>query len=124
VPRNDQITRQWHLLRRLENTRGLTLSQLVEAVPDDYPKNARTVRRDLEALEAVGFPLVTDHHNGQTRWRLIFRNVLGARHRSELNLEPVRQVWNNEFLTAFKPAPAIDTSKMMLHPYGFHSRVL
>ena len=48
MPRNDQITRQWHLLRRLENTRGLTLSELVEAVPDDYPKNARTVRRELE----------------------------------------------------------------------------
>ena len=77
MPRNDQITRQWHLLRRLENTRGLTLPELVEAVPDDYPKNARTVRRDLEALEAVGFPLVTDRHNGQTRWRLIegFRNI-------------------------------------------------
>jgi predicted DNA-binding transcriptional regulator YafY len=77
VPRNDQITRQWHLLRRLENTRGLTLSQLVEAVPDDYPKNTRTVRRDLEALEAVGFPVVTERHHGQTRWRLIegFRNI-------------------------------------------------
>jgi len=71
MPRNDQITRQWHLLRRLENTHGLTLPELVEAVPEHYPKNARTVRRDLEALEAVGFPLVTERHNGQTRWRLI-----------------------------------------------------
>jgi predicted DNA-binding transcriptional regulator YafY len=77
MPRNDQITRQWHLLRRLENSHGLTLSELVESVPDDYPKNARTVRRDLEALEAVGFPLVVEHHNGLTRWRLIegFRNI-------------------------------------------------
>jgi predicted DNA-binding transcriptional regulator YafY len=77
MPRNDQITRQWHLLRRLENSRGLTLSELVEAVPEDYPKNARTVRRDLEALEAVGFPLVTEYHNGQTHWRLIegFRDI-------------------------------------------------
>jgi predicted DNA-binding transcriptional regulator YafY len=77
MPRNDQITRQWHLLRRLENSHGLTLPELVESVPDDYPKNARTVRRDLEALEAVGFPLVTERHNGQTRWRLIegFRNI-------------------------------------------------
>jgi predicted DNA-binding transcriptional regulator YafY len=77
MPRNDQITRQWHLLRRRENTRGLTLSELVESVPEDYPKNARTVRRDLEALEAVGFPLVVERHNGQTRWRLSegFRNI-------------------------------------------------
>jgi hypothetical protein len=64
VPRNDQITRQWHLLRRLESSRGVTLPELVESVPNDYPKNARTVRRDLEALEAVGFSAVTERHNG------------------------------------------------------------
>lgn len=71
MPRNDQITRQWHLLRRLEGSTGLTLQQLVDNVPDDYPKNPRTLRRDLEALEASGFPLVTDWVNGQTRWRLM-----------------------------------------------------
>jgi predicted DNA-binding transcriptional regulator YafY len=77
MPRNDQITRQWYLLRRLEGSNGLSLDQLVESIPDDFPKNARTVRRDLEALEAVGFPVVTERHNGQTRWRLIegFRNI-------------------------------------------------
>jgi predicted DNA-binding transcriptional regulator YafY len=77
MPRNDQITRQWYLLRRLENSHPLTLPELVDSVPDDYPKNARTVRRDLEALEAVGFPLVIERHNGQTCWRLIegFRNI-------------------------------------------------
>jgi predicted DNA-binding transcriptional regulator YafY len=77
VPRNDQITRQWHLLRRLEGSSGKTLQEIVENVPDDFPKNARTVRRDLEALEAVGFPLVTERRNGQTRWRLMegFRDI-------------------------------------------------
>ena len=77
MPRNDQITRQWHLLRQLDGCQGKSLRELVENVPDDYPKNARTVRRDLEALEAVGFPLVTERHNGQTRWRLMegFRDI-------------------------------------------------
>jgi predicted DNA-binding transcriptional regulator YafY len=77
MPRNDQSIRQWHLLRQLENSHGLTLPELVDSVPDDFPKNARTVRRDLEALEAAGFPIVTDRHNGRTRWRLIegFRNI-------------------------------------------------
>jgi predicted DNA-binding transcriptional regulator YafY len=77
MPRNDQITRQWHLLRRLEGSNGLSLQQLVESIPEDFPKNTRTVRRDLEALEAVGFPLVTEHHDGQTCWRLMegFRDI-------------------------------------------------
>ncbi|MGH7873854.1 MAG: helix-turn-helix transcriptional regulator [Candidatus Binatia bacterium] len=77
MPRNDQITRQWHLLRQLEGSMGRSLEELVDHVPEDYPKNARTVRRDLEALETVGFPLVTERHNGQTRWRLMegFRDI-------------------------------------------------
>ena len=77
MPRNDQVTRQWHLLRCLESSRGATLHELVDFIPDDYPKNARTVRRDLEALEAVGFPLITEQSDGQTRWRLMegFRDI-------------------------------------------------
>ena len=50
MPRNDQITRQWHLLRLLEGSQGRTLQDLAASVPEDYPKNSRTLRRDLEAL--------------------------------------------------------------------------
>jgi predicted DNA-binding transcriptional regulator YafY len=77
MPRNDQITRQWHLLRQLDGPQGRTLQEFVDNVPEDYPKNARTVRRDLEALAAGGFPVITERHNGQTRWRLMegFRDI-------------------------------------------------
>ncbi len=77
MPRNDQITRQWHLLRLLEGSHGRSLQDLAESVPEDYPKNSRTVRRDLEALAAVGFPLIVERRNGQTRWRLMegFREI-------------------------------------------------
>jgi len=77
MSRNDQITRQWYLLRRLEGSNGLTLNEMVEQVPEDYPKNPRTLRRDLEALQAAGFPLITERHNGQSRWHLMegFRDI-------------------------------------------------
>jgi len=77
MPRNDQITRQWYLLKLLDGSQGRSLQDLAESVPDDYPKNSRTLRRDLEALEAVGFPLITERRNGVTRWRLMegFRDI-------------------------------------------------
>jgi len=77
MPRNDQIIRQWYLLRQLERSNGVTLEELVNVLPDDYRKNSRTIRRDLEALEAAGYPLVTDRLDGQTRWKLMegFRDI-------------------------------------------------
>ena len=78
MPRNDQVTRQWHLLQRLGTARnGLTLQQLVEAIPSDLTRHPRTVRRDLAALEASHFPLLTERVDGAVRWRLLdgFRNV-------------------------------------------------
>jgi predicted DNA-binding transcriptional regulator YafY len=69
--------RQWHLVRRLEASGASTLQQLVNSLPSDLPRHTRTLRRDLEALEAVGFPLVTESVEGQTRWRLMdgFRRI-------------------------------------------------
>lgn len=41
------------------------------------PQKHPHVRRDLEALEAVGFPLIIERRNGQTRCRLMegFRDI-------------------------------------------------
>lgn len=57
MPRDDQVTRQWHVLQRLEaSKRGLTLDELLAALPSDLAKHPRTLRRDLEALERRTFP--------------------------------------------------------------------
>jgi predicted DNA-binding transcriptional regulator YafY len=77
VPRNTQVARILLVLRRLETARGATLDELARALPPEYPKNLRTLRRDLAAIEEAGFPLVTDRSDGQPRWKLMdeFRRV-------------------------------------------------
>ena len=78
MPRNDQVTRQWFLLQKLENSRGATLQELAASLPEDLSRHPRTIRRDLEALEAAHIPLITERSNGRTRWRLMdgYRQVL------------------------------------------------
>jgi predicted DNA-binding transcriptional regulator YafY len=77
MPRNDQVTRQWHLLRLLESSRGVTLDEITDRLPADSLRHSRTLRRDLEALEAAGFPILSERVDGRVRWRLIdgFRQV-------------------------------------------------
>jgi predicted DNA-binding transcriptional regulator YafY len=77
VARNDQVTRQWHVLRRLDAPGGVTLEDLAQSLPGDLPRHLRTLRRDLAALEAAGFPLIAERVDGRTRWRLMdgFRRV-------------------------------------------------
>jgi predicted DNA-binding transcriptional regulator YafY len=89
MPRNDQFARQWHVLRRLESRRGVTLQELAAGLPSDVPKHIRTLRRDLEALETAGYPLLTERVDGQTRWRL----ADGSRARSCAMLNSTAICW-------------------------------
>jgi len=50
--------------------RSATLQDLVDAVPEDYPRHPRTIRRDLEALERH-LPLVPERIDGQARWKFM-----------------------------------------------------
>ena len=56
--RNRQLIRQWRILASLETSRtGRTL----QALATEHGVCIRTIRRDLEALQAAGFPLVDDN---------------------------------------------------------------
>jgi predicted DNA-binding transcriptional regulator YafY len=70
VPRNAEVIRQWTILREIEHARsaGVTIDDL--AAQCDV--TTRTIRRDLQALEAAGFPLYDDksQDDGRTRWRI------------------------------------------------------
>ena len=53
MPRNDQVTRQWFLMQQLEQAHGATLQELATSLPEGFSCHPRTIRRDLEALEAA-----------------------------------------------------------------------
>lgn len=82
MPRNDQAIRQLVILNKLEASRqGLTLTQLADAIDPAAARHPRTLRRDLAAIEAVGWPVLTERIDGQVRWKLLegFRNIPALR---------------------------------------------
>lgn len=66
--RNRQVVRELQMLLILEQARiGATLAELA----DRFEVTERTIRRDLEALQAAGVPLVDDvDREGHRRWRV------------------------------------------------------
>ena len=68
MARGEQILRHWNLLRTLQTRgQGLTLRELAE----EYEVSQRTVQRDFEVLQEMGFPI--DHQEdeyGKRFWRL------------------------------------------------------
>lgn len=67
--RNETLTRVLAALRELEEARpGLTLDELAE----HGGVTTRTIRRDLEALEAAGVPIIDEQdEEGRRRWRVM-----------------------------------------------------
>lgn len=66
MPRNAEVIRQWSILRDLESSRRVTIDELAERTR----VTTRTIRRDLEALQAAGFPLFDELHDGKKYWTL------------------------------------------------------
>ena len=85
MPRNDQAVRQLIVLKKLESSRhGLTLEQLADGLDPSAVRHPRTLRRDLDAIESAGYPLLTERIDGRTRWKLLE----GARQAPALRLSP------------------------------------
>jgi predicted DNA-binding transcriptional regulator YafY len=68
MARGDQLARQWKIIQALISSgRGTTAAQLAEEVECAQ----RTVYRDLEALQAAGFPVYNDRdEDGRSLWQL------------------------------------------------------
>jgi predicted DNA-binding transcriptional regulator YafY len=85
MPRNEQAVRQLVILNKLEHARhGLTLDQLAEGLDPSAVRHPRTLRRDLDAIESAGYPLLTERSDGRTRWKLLD----GVRHAPALRFSP------------------------------------
>ena len=67
MPRGDQLSRQWKLVRLLSGKLGRSLAQL----RSELGVTKRTVQRDIEALEGSGFPIVSEARDGTIFWRFI-----------------------------------------------------
>jgi predicted DNA-binding transcriptional regulator YafY len=67
MARNSEVIRQWEILREIDGARvGLTIAKLAGS----RGVHPRTIRRDIDALSAAGFPLYDDKINGSTVWKL------------------------------------------------------
>jgi predicted DNA-binding transcriptional regulator YafY len=66
VPRNAEVIRQWNILRAIEASRRAT----IDALASSQGVTTRTIRRDLEALQAAGFPLFDEVADGKRYWRI------------------------------------------------------
>ena len=64
--RNSELIRQWTILQQLAARRTST----IPALSADLKVSTRTIRRDLEALQASGFPIYDEVVNGTKFWRL------------------------------------------------------
>jgi len=69
--KDTQMVRQWKILRTLESAQtGVTQKELA----DKHDVNVRTIQRDLNDLEAAGFPLYDEVNGSLKRWRLLTDN--------------------------------------------------
>ena len=64
--RNSELIRQWTILRTLASNGRTTIAQLAA----ESGRTQRTVRRDLDALQAAGFPIEEEQDDAGKYWRL------------------------------------------------------
>jgi predicted DNA-binding transcriptional regulator YafY len=65
--RGDQLIRQWKIVSLLSGRAGRSLDQL----KGELGVTKRTIQRDIDVLEAAGFPVISQSRDGTVYWRLL-----------------------------------------------------
>jgi predicted DNA-binding transcriptional regulator YafY len=68
MARGDQLGRQWKIIRSLIASKQ---GKSVQDLALELSCHARTVYRDLEALQVAGFPVYTERKNQKNYWALV-----------------------------------------------------
>jgi predicted DNA-binding transcriptional regulator YafY len=68
MARGDQLARQWKIIQSLISSR---LGKSVSDLSENLDCHTRTVYRDLEALQAAGFPVYTNIVGGKSMWSFL-----------------------------------------------------
>jgi predicted DNA-binding transcriptional regulator YafY len=86
--RNSELIRQWTILQKIATARGQTIPKLAT----DLSVSTRTIRRDLVALQAAGFPVYDEDVHGAKFWRLDAR-AMGALARTGVTLSELAALY-------------------------------
>jgi predicted DNA-binding transcriptional regulator YafY len=95
VGRNSELIRQWTILQQLAARRP---SNTIPVLSAELKVSTRTIRRDLEALQAAGFPIYDEVVNGTKFWRLDAKTLVGALARNALTLPELNALYYSRAL--------------------------
>jgi len=85
MPRNDQISRQWKIMRLIEQRRfGISVPDIAK----ELNCNVRTIYRDIEAISYSGFPIFDEKLDGVQVWK----SLRGPSQNLQLPLDPTELV--------------------------------
>jgi predicted DNA-binding transcriptional regulator YafY len=68
MARGDQLARQWRIIETLISSHG---GKSAAELAGEIDCHSRTVYRDLDALQAAGFPLCTERVDGKSLWSIL-----------------------------------------------------
>lgn len=111
MARGEQLSRQWKIIQSLIAAR---IGKSAAEIADQLECHPRTVYRDLQALQAAGFPIYTERADGKSLWRMLEN----ARRPAPLPLtlpELMAIHCSRELMKVFAGTPFYDSLESLLH---------